>query len=415
MAYRKILLASDPAWESTYVTAMTPSGLPLGSTHISGTVEYTVVQWSRDGSVQWSLGGFLAASPVVGNNAGEVLASASTEGDSALVHPILLQDGKAVRDFRTSFPSLAVVLDVNASGLAVGYATTEEKEYRSRGFTLDVRSGDRPHFFDLPPGANSAQAVSVNAAGEVLVVATFPGDEVRSYLHVGSERRDLGTFALLDLNDARRAVGYSHSPYQAGVLDASGPVPRWTDLPLPAEFSYSRGSQINAKGLVTGFAWSSDSLSDLTAFLVDATGFRLWESLVPGRWTVPMALSEDGSAVLFDGESCVLLTPTPTVRVPHDIGHPLWELVLVGTKDDAPVFGMAGVQIKLPNGDVINLPVMPFPGDPIPGPDWRQMSEIQRRALLAAALTSAARGLEDQEAQAILHKAARKLLPSRHG
>jgi hypothetical protein len=154
-------------------------------------------------------------------------------------------------------------------------------------------------------------------------------------------------------------------------------------------------------------------------FLWSEGALRGFDELAAGDYLVPAGLSEGGDVITTDlapdvvaeGRKPVLLTSSRPVRVSVDLGRPLWEIIMTGTSPSGgPSFGVGGVSVRLPNGQVIDLPTIPLPNAPIPGPDWASLNEPQRVALLAAAVSSLASQARDQHAAQVLAHAARDLL-----
>lgn len=420
MAYRKVALQTLPSWRAVDCFHLGPRGTALGSA-FDPHLGFFAVHWALDGSIIWQTEPFdVVVAPGALNASGEALVSVRPFGESR-IRPVLIRGGSVVRDLAGAFADHAIVNAFNAAGIAVGGEVITGTP-NLRPFAVDVRAGTPVRYLEPPAGTLSSQALGLNEAGDVLIMGHRAYGDFHSLLYVdGGPRRELGAYVLTDINEHRVCSGYQHGASdRAGLLDVSTPPPRWTELPVPAGAVHTRGRGVNDKGQCIVLAeYGSGSSRHFLPFLWRDGALYRFDELVAGDYLVPAGLSEAGDVITTDlapdvfaeGRKPVLLTSSRPVRSTVDLGRPLWELIMAGTTPSGgPSFGVGGVSVRLPNGQVIDLPTIPIPNEPVPGPEWASLNEAQRVALLSGAVSALASQVHDQHARRSLTQAAHDLL-----
>jgi hypothetical protein len=410
------------------VFGMSPGGLTVGRAAESGAVPFVVV-WNADATLAYMVGPFDEVDSAALNDAGDVVAAVrprNTTSDEPRM--IWIRDGKVIKSFEESFaPGMGVhVSAINSRGLVVGSAVPDHDERLVRAFSIQLPD-DTVAFHDIT-GGNRVRGVDVNDAGAILLSDSERATQRSHVVEPSGSVRDLGIMTLSAINRSGVAVGWFYEPLVTipVLYDTSSATPTFVSLTLPAGFTQGLATAINDAGLVVGYVWTTGH--DFTGVVWQLIGHPLagypivygsnmLDDLAKGPFSI--GISIDGAGRILTNLGGVdappaLLAPHGDARAP--VVGPLWELA-VGEVNGQPVAGLkgVGVEVVLPNGQVITIPVIVLPPlGPGRGADpqklWQLLHERDRARVVSSALMQIVGQLQDDSSKEILKRASAELV-----
>jgi len=428
MGYAILPLFVDPDWQHVHVFGMSPGGLTVGRAAGPAAVPILIV-WNADATLAYTVGPFEEVDSAALNDAGDVVAAVrprNTTGDEPRM--IWIRDGKVLKSFEESFaPGMGVhVSAINSSALVVGSAVPDHDESLVRAFSLQL-PGDRVVFHDIP-GGNRVRGVDVNDAGAILLSDPERATQRSHVVDPSGSVRDLGIMTLSALNRSGVAVGWFYEPLITipVLYDTSSAAPTFVSLSLPAGFTQGLATAINDAGLVVGYVWSTGH--DFTGVVWQLVGHprpgfpvvysvTLLDDLATGPFSIGISVDTSGRILTNLGgvDAPPALLAPHTAATPTVVG-PLWELA-VGEVNGQPVAGLkgVGVEIVLPNRQVISIPVIVLPPlGPGRGTDpqklWQLLNERDRARVISSALTQISGVVQDERSKEILKHASSALI-----
>lgn len=243
--------------------AMSEEGSVFGVGSDYATIGQYAVIFDGDGAHRITLGGSIAVAIDI-NDAGQAIGAASNE-DETTFHAFRYDHG-TLTDLGTLGGARSYPNAISENGKVAGSSTNAQEERHA--FLYDETG---MHDLGLLPGGTWSTALAVNDAGQVAGVAEVAGGQ-HAFLYDGTTMHDLGALpggtssAATHINASGQVVGWSDAPGNAQHIFLYDGT---TMLDLTPNATRSEVLRFTDSGVVVGQAYAPDYV-----FVYDASGLH---------------------------------------------------------------------------------------------------------------------------------------------